>query len=150
MLLIIHADGLWTRMVEGNFYDRMIDMFMQEATKAEPLTAYGNGRQTRPFTYFSDTVDALLLLISNVNAREMYKVGNDQGITMINLARLILEIKRRTSEIEFLPVPYFGQMRISGRISRLRSLGFSHEVPLKEAIESMIKDNVSNVKLKTR
>jgi UDP-glucuronate decarboxylase len=137
------------RMRGGDFYGRVIDRFIQQAIKGEPLTVYGNGMQTRSFTYVSDAVNALSLLIRNGNSGEIYNVGNDKEITIIDLARIILEITNSTSEIKFLPLPQFDPMRRSADISKLRLLGFTHKVPLKMGIEVMIKENVSNGILRT-
>jgi nucleoside-diphosphate-sugar epimerase len=106
--------------------------------------------QTRSFTYVSDSADAISLLIRRGNSGEIYNVGNDNEITIINLARIILEITRSTSEIKFLPLPPFDPMRRSADMSKLRSLGFTHMVSLIKGIEMMIKENDSNGMLKTR
>lgn len=138
------------RMRGGDFYGRVIDRFIQQAIRGESLTVYGNGMQTRSFTYVSDSADAISLLIRRGNSGEIYNVGNDNEITIINLARIILEITRSTSEIKFLPLPPFDPMRRSADMSKLRSLGFTHMVSLIKGIEMMIKENDSNGMLKTR
>lgn len=138
------------RMRGGDFYGRVIDRFIQQAIRGESLTVYGNGMQTRSFTYVSDSADAISLLIRRGNSGEIYNVGNDNEITIINLARIILEITRSTSEIKFLPLPPFDPMRRSADMSKLRSLGFTHMVSLIKGIEMMIKENYSNGMLKTR
>lgn len=127
------------RMRGGDFYGRVIDRFIQQATKGESLTVYGNGMQTRSFTYVSDTVNALSLLIRKGNSGEIYNVGTNKEVTIIGLAKIILDITKSSSEIKFLPMPPFDPMRRSADISKLKSLGFSHVVPLKVGIEMTIK-----------
>ena len=138
------------RMRGGDLYGRVIDRFIEQAIKGETLTVYGNGTQTRSFTYVSDTVNAILLLIRGGSSGEIYNVGNDQETAIIDLAKLILEITGSTSEVKFLPLPPFDPMRRSADISRLRELGFILRVPLKNGIEMMIKDKFSNSILKTK
>lgn len=127
------------RMRGGNFYGRVIDRFIQQAIKGESLTVYGNGMQTRSFTYVSDTVNALSLLIRKGNSGEIYNVGNNKEVTIIGLAKIILDITKSSSEIKFIPMPPFDPMRRSADISKLKSLGFTHVVPLKVGIEMTIK-----------
>ena len=138
------------RMRGGDFYGRVIDRFIQQALRNDPITVYGNGMQTRSFTYVSDAVNAISLLIRKGNLGEIYNVGNDKEISIIDLARIILEVTNSRSEIKFFPLPPFDPMRRSADISKLRLLGFSHTVPLKMGIEMMIKENVSNGIPKTR
>lgn len=137
------------RMRGGDFYGRVIDRFIQQALREDPITIYGNGMQTRSFSYISDTVNAISLLIHKGNLGEIYNVGNDEEITIIDLAKIILGLTGSRSEIKFFPLPPFDPMRRSADISKLRLLGFSHKVPLKMGIEMMIK-NVSNDMQKTR
>ncbi len=138
------------RMRGGDFYGRVIDRFIQQATKGDNLTVYGDGMQTRSFTYVSDSVNAISLLIQKGAYGEIYNVGNDIEIKILDLAKMILEITKSTSEIDFLPLPSFDPKRRSANISRLRALGFSHKVLLRDGIEMMIKEYVSNDKLRAR
>ena len=138
------------RMRGGDFYGRVIDRFIQQAIKGEPLTVYGNGMQTRSFTYVSDCVEAISLLIYKGTSGEIYNVGNDKEITILDLARTILEITNSRSDIKFLPLPSFDPMRRSADISKLKSLGFAHRVSLMMGIKLMVKENAPNNMLKTR
>ena len=138
------------RMRGGDFYGRVIDRFIQQALRNDPITVYGNGMQTRSFTYVLDAVNAISLLIRKGNLGEIYNLGNDKETTIIDLAKIILKVTNSRSEIRFFPLPPFDPMRRSADISKLRLLGFSHNVSLKMGIEMMIKENSSNGIPKTR
>jgi UDP-glucuronate decarboxylase len=76
------------RMRGGDFYGRVIDRFIKQALKNDPITIYGDGEQTRSFTYVSDTVDAINLIIHQGKIGEIYNIGNDMEIQIIEVARI--------------------------------------------------------------
>lgn len=80
------------RMRGGNFYGRVVDRFIQQAINEEPLTLYGNGNQTRSFTYVSDAVQAILLLLKKGSPGEIYNVGNDNEIKILELADKVISM----------------------------------------------------------
>ena len=122
------------RMRGGNFYGRVVDRFIQQAMNGEPLTIYGNGNQTRSFTYVSDAVHAILLLLAKGSSGEIYNVGNDKEIRILELAdKVISTCKSRSSKL-FLPLPESDPLRRSADISKLKSLGFTHRVSLEKGI----------------
>ena len=122
------------RMRGGNFYGRVVDRFIQQAMNGEPLTIYGNGNQTRSFTYVSDAVHAILLLLEKGSSGEIYNVGNDKEIRILELAdKVISTCKSRSSKL-FLPLPESDPLRRSADISKLKSLGFTHRVSLEKGI----------------
>ena len=72
----------------------------------EPLTVYGDGKQTRSFCYVSDTVTGLMLLTTSEKAKgEVVNVGNSQEVTILELAEKIKELTKSRSELSFHPLP---------------------------------------------
>ena len=85
-------------------YGMVIPRFVQQALKNEPLTVYGDGTQTRTFTYIGDVVDAITKLIECPNAiGEVTNIGGVEEITMKNLAERVKKLTCSTSEIKLIP-----------------------------------------------
>ncbi|MEJ5339314.1 MAG: UDP-glucuronic acid decarboxylase family protein [Aquificaceae bacterium] len=83
---------------------RVIPTFIEKALKGEPLPVYGDGSQTRSFCYIDDLVEGLFRL-STVEglAGEVVNLGKPEEVSILELARKIVELSGSTSEIEFLP-----------------------------------------------
>jgi len=126
------------RMRGGDFYGRVLDRFIQQAITGVPITVYGDGTQTRSFTYVSDSIGAVFSLIRSGKDGEIYNVGNDVEISIIELARMVKKLCRSDSSVEFYPLPDDDPLRRAADISKLRKLGFEHKVSLYEGISKMI------------
>lgn len=126
------------RMRGGNFYGRVVDRFIQQAINEEPLTLYGNGNQTRSFTYVSDAVQAILLLLKKGSPGEIYNVGNDNEIKILELADKVISMCKSNSSKLFFPLPESDPLRRSADISKIRSLGFTHRVSLERGLINII------------
>ena len=85
---------------------RVVSNFIIQALKNEPITVYGEGNQTRAFCYISDLVEALIRFMNN---DEKFigpvNLGNPQEYTILNFAKLIIELTNSNSEIIFAPLP---------------------------------------------
>jgi UDP-glucose 4-epimerase len=85
-------------------YGMVLPRFVQAAKKAEPLKVYGEGSQTRCFCDVGDTVEALVRLERCPTARgEVFNIGNPEEVSIEGLARLVIEITRSRSTIEYVP-----------------------------------------------
>ena len=144
-LIIRFFNTYGPRMRGGDFYGRVIDRFIQQAIAGVPITVYGDGTQTRSFTYVSDSVEALFALIKSGKEGEVYNVGNDKETTVIGLARNVKTLCHSDSPIEFRPLPDDDPLRRAADISKLRKLGFEHKVNLSEGLSRMIQ-SVRNTK----
>ena len=83
---------------------RALPNFMAQALRGEPLTVYGDGLQTRSFCYVSDMVEGIYrLLLSDEN--EPVNLGNAEEITILQLAREVIEVTGSRSEIVFQRLP---------------------------------------------
>lgn len=122
------------RMRGGDFYGRVIDRFVRQALNNEPLTIYGDGNQTRSFTYVSDAMSAILLLIENGKLGEVYNIGSDFEIEILKLAGIVKNVLKSPSEIKFLPLPEHDPKRRSADISKIRKLGYAPQITLDEGI----------------
>ena len=85
-------------------YGMVLPRFVRQALAGEDLTVYGNGAQTRCFTHVADTVEALLLLLDNDDAvGQLYNVGSQTEVPVIELARRVIEATRSGSKIQLIP-----------------------------------------------
>jgi len=81
---------------------RVINRFIERSLKNLPIIIYGDGRQTRSFTYITDTLRGILLAITTKRARgEVFNIGNPTETSILNLARIIIRITESKSKIIF-------------------------------------------------
>ncbi|MGE0452866.1 MAG: GDP-mannose 4,6-dehydratase [Vicinamibacteria bacterium] len=128
-------------------YGMVIPNFVKQALLGHPLTVFGDGTQSRCFTYVGDVVGALIALAEHPGALgQVFNIGNDsEEITMLELARRIKE--RTQSKSEIVLVPYdkayeegFEDMpRRVPDTSKLRALiGYEPEIHLDEILDRVI------------
>jgi len=81
---------------------RVIPNFIMQALQNQPITIYGDGRQTRSFCYVSDLVEGILKLMFHPQLKgEVINLGNPEEYTMLKLAEKIKELTGSSSEIVF-------------------------------------------------
>ena len=85
-------------------YGMVIPTFVKQALAGRPLTVYGDGKQSRCFGYVGDVVGALIKLMDNDQAvGEVFNIGSDEEITILDLAKRVKDLTRSNSEIVFVP-----------------------------------------------
>jgi UDP-glucuronate decarboxylase len=84
---------------------RVVTNFLHQAINNEPLTVYGKGEQTRSFCYVDDLIDGITKLFFSEGITTPINLGNPVPVTMIDLAREIIEITGSSSKIEFKELP---------------------------------------------
>jgi UDP-glucose 4-epimerase len=121
----------------------VLPRFIAAAKRGEPLRVYGDGKQTRCFCYVQDTVEALMRLQNVPAARNnVFNIGNPEEVSILELARLVIEITKSKSTIEFVPyenayAPGFEDMlRRKPVIEKLaRTTGFTPSISLRDIIQ---------------
>jgi dTDP-glucose 4,6-dehydratase len=113
---------------------RVVSNFLAQAIALQPLTVFGDGRQTRSFCYVDDEVAGLLALLESEHVGPM-NIGNPAEISMLDLARTVCEITATSSEIVFdlLPVDDPKQRKPDISLAQ-RVLGWSPNVDLHEGL----------------
>ncbi|MFH1102662.1 MAG: GDP-mannose 4,6-dehydratase [Pseudomonadota bacterium] len=119
-------------------YGMVIPRFVGQALKNEPLTVYGDGNQSRTFTYVKDVVKALMALMENNAAfGEVFNIGGTEEITILNLAKKIVDLTGSKSTIHIIPYEEAFekdfedmQRRVPGIDKIRRLLGFEPESDL--------------------
>ncbi len=85
-------------------YGMVVPRFVQQALNQAPLTVYGDGNQTRTFTYVKDVVKALTALMDNDAAiGEVFNVGGIEEIRIVDLAQRIIDLAGSRATIELIP-----------------------------------------------
>jgi UDP-glucuronate decarboxylase len=121
--------------------DFVMSKFIAAALKGEDITVYGEGNQTRTFCYIDDNVEATVNAISDNSAvDEVINIGNDNEITILNLAKKIKELIGSNSEIVQLPPLKEGDMtRRQPDITKMKKLLGRELTPLDDGIKRLIK-----------
>lgn len=128
----------------GN-YGMVVPRFVSAATKNEPLFVYGNGDQIRCFCHVNDVVSALILIMdSDKTIGEVYNVGNNQQIAIMDLAKRVIELTGSSSKIEKIsykdayPEGFEDMQRRVPDISKIKQvLGWTPEINLDQIIKDI-------------
>jgi dTDP-glucose 4,6-dehydratase len=117
---------------------RVVSTLIRQALLGEPLTVYGDGRQTRSFCYVADLVRGLVAMLGS-EAEGPVNLGNPDEFTMIELAELVLELTGSDAPLEFAPLPQDDPRRRRPDIARAgQLLNWRPKVPLREGLERTI------------
>jgi UDP-glucose 4-epimerase len=127
-------------------YGMVLPTFVSQALTNRPITVFGDGRQSRSFTYIGDVVGALIKLAECEEAvGEVFNVGNGVELTIEELARKVRDITESASEIVYVPYEQayeagFEDMpRRVPDISKVkRYIGYEPQVQLDEMIEKVV------------
>jgi UDP-glucose 4-epimerase len=103
----------------------VVPRFFEQALKNQPITVYGNGKQTRDFTYIVDTVEACVRLM-DVNGCHIVNIANEEEWDILSVAETIKKTTNSSSEIKFIDAPkkrydYEVERRVgsSGKLNQL-------------------------------
>ena len=126
-------------------YGMVVPRFVSAALKNEPLSVYGSGDQIRCFCHVDDAVGALLLVMDSEKALgQVFNVGNNKQISIMELANKVREITGSTSSIEKIayedayPDGFEDMQRRVPDISKIkRVLGWSPEINLEQIIKDI-------------
>jgi nucleoside-diphosphate-sugar epimerase len=109
---------------------RVVSNFVTQALQGEPLTIHGDGSQTRSFCYVDDEVTGLLALVES-DYRGPVNIGNDDERSVLEMARLVLELSGSRSELVFVDRPQDDPTQRRPDLTLARSLlGWQPETPL--------------------
>jgi len=117
---------------------RAVPTFIPQALRNEDITVFGDGRQTRSFTYISDLVDGVIRLMrSNIN--EPVNIGNPRETTVEEIAATIIRMTGSRSRIVHGPLPVDDPKVRQPDITRARTLlGWEPKVQLEEGLTRTI------------
>ena len=128
-------------------YGMVLPTFVGQALRGEPITVFGDGEQRRCFCHVSDTVEALLLLADGQSSERVINVGNNEEVSMLDLAKRVKAATSSDSVIELIPYDeayaegFEDMMRRVPDLARLKEMtGFSPGRDLTTIIDDVIAD----------
>jgi UDP-glucose 4-epimerase len=127
-------------------YGMVLPTFVRQALAGQPITVFGDGTQSRSFTYVGDVVDALVGLATNTRAvGEVFNIGNTGEVTIGDLAARVKQMAGSCSPIHYVPYDQayetgFEDMpRRVPDISKIRAfVGYEPKMQLDDIIRSVI------------
>ena len=132
-------------------YGMVLPRFVSAAIKNEPLQVYGTGEQIRCFCHVEDAVRALLQVMdSDKSMGEVFNIGNNQQISILELAKRVIQITDSKSEIikipytEAYPDGFEDMQRRVPDISKIKNvLGWSPQIGLDQTIKDIATFNLN-------
>ena len=127
-------------------YGMVLPSFVQQALSGSPITVFGDGTQSRSFTYVGDVVECLLKLIDEPKAvGQVFNIGNKEEVTILKLAEIVKSLTASASPIEFIPYDkayeegFEDMPRRVPDLTKIRQLvGYEPKVQLNEIITKVI------------
>ncbi len=117
---------------------RVVPNFVGQALRGEPLTVYGEGKQTRSFCYCLDLVDGIYRLLMS-DESDPVNIGNPMELTIHDFASVINELTGNSGGICFPPLPVDDPKQRQPDITKARTiLGWAPKVGLREGMEQTI------------
>jgi dTDP-glucose 4,6-dehydratase len=124
---------------------RAIPTFLSQALTDKPLTVFGDGSQTRSFCFVADLVRGLVAL-SESGVHEPVNIGNPNEMTLLEMAKLVVEMTESRSEIVFEALPVDDPQVRQPDITRARDLlGWEPTVELREGLRQTIDHRTSQL-----
>jgi dTDP-glucose 4,6-dehydratase len=117
---------------------RAVPAFISQALRGEPITVFGDGRQTRSLCYVDDLIDGIVRLLGS-DCSDPVNLGNPEEITMLALAKRIRDLCGSSSPIEHRPLPEDDPRTRRPDIRRAQeTLGWEPTVRLDEGLRRTI------------
>ncbi len=142
---------------------RVVSNFIVQALQNKPLTVYGDGSQTRSFCYADDLVRGIIKLLmapahdqrtdkqfqrdvqfgrvptNDESVHNPVNIGNPRELTVLEIAKMVLETTQSTSQIEFLPLPIDDPKVRRPNIEKAKALlNWEAEISLQEGLKKTI------------
>jgi UDP-glucuronate decarboxylase len=120
--------------------DFVISRFLRAALKGENITVYGDGMQTRTFCYIEDNIAACEKIFrENLHVNDVVNIGSDQEITILQLAKTIIQVTGSSSQIVHLPpLPEGDMTRRRPDIGKMNAVLNRPMTTLEKGLENII------------
>ncbi len=127
-------------------YGMVIPRFVQQALRGDPLTIYGNGKQSRCFLYVKDAVLAMARLMELPEAAgEAFNIGSQEEVSIEQLAKHVIDLTESRSQISYIPYDKAYEEGFEDMVRRVpditkanRFVGFSPTMKLNDILENVI------------
>ena len=119
---------------------RVVSNFILQALKNDPITIYGDGRQTRSFCFIDDTIEGIIKMMNTNDITGPINIGNPIEIDIKTLAQVIIKLTKSKSEIIYKPLPGDDPIRRRPDITMAKDkLKWEPKVTLSDGLEQTIK-----------
>lgn len=120
--------------------DFVVSRFLALALKGEDITIYGDGTQTRTFTYIDDNIDTIVSIMNNkLLENDVINIGSDKLMTVLDLANLVIKLTNSKSQIVHLPPLKEGDMtRRQPDNTKMKEILGRDLIPVEEGIKRMM------------
>ncbi|TXT62535.1 MAG: dTDP-glucose 4,6-dehydratase [Promethearchaeota archaeon] len=124
----------------GPKFGRVVPNFIHQALNNLDITVFGDGSQTRSFTYVIDEVEGILKMVYKDEAiGEVINLGNNNEFTILELAEIIVEMTNSDSQIVFKPLPIDDPLRRCPDLTKAKKiLNWEPKTPLREGLRKTI------------
>jgi UDP-glucuronate decarboxylase len=129
---------------------RVVSNFLVQALRNQPLTIYGDGKQTRSFCYVSDLISAIIKY-AETEITEPINIGNPKEFTVLELAKMVKDLfKDKILQIEYKDLPGDDPRQRQPDISKAKKFlsGWNPKVETKEGLLLMLAELQSSLILK--
>jgi len=128
----------------------VIPIFLSNALDNKPIKVFGEGSQTRCFTYVEDAIDGIMKVVEKGKAGEAYNIGNNKPTTLLELANTVKELtgsKSETIKVGFGKDTRLKEREIEYRvpdITKMKELGWEPKTIIKEGIKKILEWRKNN------
>ena len=128
------------RIRSGPEFGRVIPNFIRQALNDQDITVFGDGSQTRSFTYVVDEIEGFLKMVHKPEAQgEVINLGNDKEFTILELANIIIELTNSKSKIVYKTLPIDDPVRRCPDLKKAKEiLNWEPTTTLREGLKKTI------------
>lgn len=121
----------------------VIPRFIEQAKAGNPITVFGDGKQTRDFTYIDDTTEACIRLMEKSNGAQIFNIANEKEGCIEELAATIKQMTQSNSEIKYLEAPtkrydYEVGRRVGSSEKLKNAVGYKPDTTLAQGLDRII------------
>lgn len=121
--------------------DMAFHRFFRHLIRGEPLTIYGDGKQTRDFTYVGDAVEANVLAAIHGTPGDVYNIGGNREYSLLDVIEKMAKIVKQAPQFVFVPELAGDSRRTCADISfAVKRLGYNPLVPLEQGLQAQLND----------
>ncbi|MCF7875015.1 MAG: NAD-dependent epimerase/dehydratase family protein [Candidatus Omnitrophica bacterium] len=126
---------------DSSEYGFVVAIMIKRALENQDIIIYGDGSQTRDFTYISDVVNSSIKVLNKKDTRgELINIGTAEKTSIQSLAQLVTSITKSNSKIKYLPERTNDILNRCAKIDKLQSiLGYRPKYGLKEGLEEILR-----------
>jgi nucleoside-diphosphate-sugar epimerase len=127
--------------------ERVVPQFAKQALLNIPLTLHGRGLQKRTFTYVSDMVVALRLVMKKGKPGEVYNIGSNREFTMVDLAKRIIRAANSMAHIKYVKRPAHDHSSRKPFLHKIYNLGWKPKINFEQGLKMTLADFASRLKV---